>query len=121
MFSPAVPLARRSKPSYAAMCGCVRRVCCASDQVDWSYPRGADLLDPTREQLGDYYGRLLSYLTTGTMVDEHGHTITGGPQYDIDVWEVFNEPDTCRNLNASECVRASKPCLPFSPRRLSSL
>ena len=74
--------------------------CCST--VDWGYVRGNNLRDPTRRQLGEYYGRLLSWFVKGQFVDENGKTVSGGPKFDIDHWEVFNEPDTCRTLNPTE-------------------
>ncbi len=68
--------------------------------VDWSYPRGNALPDTTA-LVAAYYGRLLSWIMTGSFVDEYGTTHTGGPAYTaLSHWEVFNEPEGCHGLDA---------------------
>jgi hypothetical protein len=63
------------------------------------------LNDPTRAQLGDYYGRLLSWMTNGWLIDELGRNISGGHTWNIPFWEVFNEPEGCHGLDAAEYTK----------------
>ncbi len=49
------------------------------NQVDWTYPSGKALSNTTAHVAG-YYGRLLSWLIKGYLIDEFGVNITGGPQ-----------------------------------------
>ena len=51
-------------------------------------------LDKTGKTLAEYYARLIGYLMTGEMTDEHGvkHVApTGQRKFNFSVWEVFNE------------------------------
>ena len=40
------------------------------DQVDWNYTQGTELRDPSMKELGDYYGRLVSWYLNGGFTDE---------------------------------------------------
>jgi hypothetical protein len=60
----------------------------------FSYEKGLELVDPTGEAVGDYYGRLLAhYIEPGGFVDEAGNTVPGveGGPYSFSHWEVLNE------------------------------
>ena len=59
----------------------------------WDYTQGTELVDPTGKQLGDYYGRLVSWYTNGGFTDENGARHDSGFHYSIPIWEVLNEPD----------------------------
>ena len=59
----------------------------------WDYTQGTELVDPTGKQLGDYYGRLVSWYTKGGFTDENGTRHDSGYHYSIPIWEVLNEPD----------------------------
>ncbi|MGC2620382.1 MAG: glycosyl hydrolase family 39 [Acidobacteriaceae bacterium] len=61
------------------------------NQVDWNYTQGTELKDPTGKQLGDYYGRLVSWYARGEFTDENGKVHTSGYHYSIPIWEVLNE------------------------------
>lgn len=61
------------------------------NQVDWHYEQGTELRDPSLKELGDYYGRLVSWYTRGGFTDEHGTFHKSGHHYDIPYWEVLNE------------------------------
>ena len=66
------------------------------DESFFRYVRGdrKNLLDPTSNEMADYYARLLQYLVNGEFVDEAGNKISGGPKYDLSgghIWELFNE------------------------------
>ena len=63
------------------------------NQVFWSYTQGTELRDPTGKELGDYYGRLVSWYTKGGFTDENGKRHESGNHYSFPYWEVLNEPD----------------------------
>ena len=59
--------------------------------TDWGYETGTRLLDPTCQQVGDWYGRLAAWYLRGRMRDEYGEERGGGRAYPIRLWEVLNE------------------------------
>jgi hypothetical protein len=61
-------------------------------QTFWSYENGGpnNLVDPTGQQFGEYYGRLVAYYVEGGFTDEGGRFIKGH-QFNITHWEVLNE------------------------------
>ena len=59
--------------------------------TDWGYETGTQLVDPTCEQAGQWYGRLASWYINGGMVDEYGHRHASGHHYPMHLWEVLNE------------------------------
>jgi hypothetical protein len=63
------------------------------DQVAWNYTQGTELRDPSGTELGDYYGRLVSWYVNGGFTDENGVRHESGHHYRIPVWEVLNEPE----------------------------
>lgn len=63
------------------------------NQVFWNYTQGTELRDPTGKELGDYYGRLVSWFTKGGFTDENGKFHESGYHYDFPYWEVLNEID----------------------------
>jgi hypothetical protein len=53
-------------------------------------------LDKTGKTLAEYYARLIGYLMTGEMTDEHGVKHVAPPsqrKFNFSVWEVFNEAE----------------------------
>ena len=62
-------------------------------QVTWSYTQGTELREGGLRDLGDYYGRLVSWYVKGGFVDETGKQHTSLHRFKIHYWEVFNEPD----------------------------
>lgn len=62
-------------------------------QVNWDYTQGTELKDPSGKQLGDYYGRLVSWYTRGGFIDENGKRHVSGYHYTFPIWEVLNEVD----------------------------
>jgi hypothetical protein len=75
------------------------------DESFFNYVRGdrKNLLDPSANDLADYYGRLLSYLIKGEFVDEAGVRHMGGPKYNLShvnghTWELFNEAEHGYNV-----------------------
>lgn len=63
------------------------------NQVYWDYTQGTELKDPSGKQLGDYYGRLVSWYTRGGFIDENGKRHTSGYHFTFPIWEVLNEVD----------------------------
>ena len=63
------------------------------NQVFWHYTQGTELRDPTGKELGDYFGRLVSWYTRGGFTDENGKKHESGYQYTFRYWEVLNEVD----------------------------
>ena len=61
-------------------------------QPDYSYNRGQAPV-ANLSALGDYYGRLYSWLTLGSFTDEYGVVHTGGYHLDVDYVEIGNEVD----------------------------
>jgi hypothetical protein len=64
------------------------------DQVFWGYTQGTELTDATGKQLGDYYGRLVSWYVKGGFIDENHKWHASGHHYDIQYWEILNEIDS---------------------------
>jgi hypothetical protein len=56
-------------------------------------PQGTELVDPSGQQVADYYARLFSWYTQGGFTDELGKYHRSGHHFDIPYWEVLNEPD----------------------------
>jgi hypothetical protein len=64
------------------------------NQVFWDYTQGTQLRDPTGQELGAYYARLVSWYTAGGFTDETGRRHQSGYHYAIPVWEVLNEVES---------------------------
>jgi hypothetical protein len=62
-------------------------------QVFWNYTQGSELKDPSGKEVGDYFGRLVSWYTKGGFKDENGQEHTSGYHYRFPIWEVLNEVD----------------------------
>jgi hypothetical protein len=63
------------------------------NQVTWEYTKGTELRDPSGKELGNYYGRLVSWYVNGGFTDENSVHHNSGYHYKLPVWEVLNEPD----------------------------
>lgn len=63
------------------------------NQVFWDYTQGTELRDPSGKELGDYFGRLVSWYTKGGFTDENGKRHESGNHYTFPYWEVLNEID----------------------------
>ncbi|HEV2350178.1 MAG TPA: glycosyl hydrolase family 39 [Terriglobia bacterium] len=63
------------------------------DQVTWNYTQGREPVDPSFQQVADYYARLVSWYTLGGFTDELGVRHNSGYHYKVDFWEVLNEVD----------------------------
>lgn len=72
------------------------------NQVFWKYTQGTELRDPTGKELGDYYGRLVSWFTKGGFTDENGKRHESGYHYTFPYWEVLNEIDFEHNTTPED-------------------
>jgi len=57
------------------------------------YGGGTELVDPTSQQVGNYYARIVSWYTKGGFTDENGRYHRSGYHYDLSWWGVLNEVD----------------------------
>jgi hypothetical protein len=69
-----------------------------ADEPTWNYTQGAELRDPTGKELADYYARVAGWYTRGGFTDENGKWHESGHHYNVDWWEVLNEPDLEHHL-----------------------
>jgi hypothetical protein len=72
------------------------------NQVVWDYTQGTELRDPSGKELGDYYGRLVSWYVNGGFTDENGVRHESGYRYKLPVWEVLNEPEYEHAMTAEQ-------------------
>jgi hypothetical protein len=72
------------------------------NQVVWDYTQGTKLRDPSGKELGDYYGRLVSWYVNGGFTDEYGKRHESGHHYKIPYWEVLNEVDFEHNMTPEQ-------------------
>ena len=75
------------------------------NQVFWHYTQGTELRDPSGKELGDYYGRLVSWYTKGGFTDENGKRHQSGFHYQIPYWEVLNEVDFEHNTSPEDYTK----------------
>ena len=71
------------------------------DAVAWNYTQGTELRDPRGKELGDYYGRLVSWYVNGGFTDEYGKRHESGHHFKIPYWEVLNEVDFAHKINGA--------------------
>ena len=64
------------------------------NQVFWDYTQGTELRDPSGKEVGDYFGRLVSWYTKGGFSDENGKRHESGYHYKLPYWEVLNEVES---------------------------
>ncbi len=72
------------------------------NQASWDYTQGTELRDPTGKELGDYYGRLVSWYVNGGFTDEMGVRHESGYHYKLPVWEVLNEVESEHSMTAEQ-------------------
>ena len=72
------------------------------NQASWDYTQGTELRDPTGKELGDYYGRLVSWYVNGGFTDEMGVRHESGYHYKLPVWEVLNEVESEHSMTAAQ-------------------
>ncbi len=75
------------------------------NQVVWNYTQGTELRDPTGKELGDYYGRLVSWYVNGGFTDENGVRHESGYHYKLPVWEVLNEVESEHSTTPEDYTR----------------
>ena len=75
------------------------------NQVFWDYTQGTELRDPTGKELGDYFGRLVSWYTQGGFTDENGKRHESGNHYTFPYWEVLNEVDFEHNTTPEDYAK----------------
>ena len=62
--------------------------------TSWGYNAGTKLVEANGDAVGEYYGNLVSYYKNGGFIDEYGNKITSPYNFNIDTWEVLNEPES---------------------------
>lgn len=72
------------------------------NQVDWNYTQGTEMVDPTGNQAGEYYARLMSWYTNGGFTDENGAHHESGYHYKLPWWEVLNEVDSEHHMTPEQ-------------------
>lgn len=75
------------------------------NQVFWDYTKGTELRDPSGRELGDYFGRLVSWYTKGGFTDENGKKHDSGYHYSFPFWEVLNEVDFEHNTTPEDYAK----------------
>jgi hypothetical protein len=75
------------------------------NQVFWNYTQGTELRDPTGKELGEYFGRLVSWYTKGGFTDENGKRHESGSHYTFPYWDVLNEIDFEHNTTPEDYTR----------------
>lgn len=75
------------------------------NQVFWDYTKGTELRDPSGKELGDYFGRLVSWYTKGGFTDENGKKHESGYHYTFPYWEILNEIDFEHNTTPEDYTK----------------
>jgi len=75
------------------------------NQVFWDYTQGTELRDPSGKELGDYYGRLVSWYVNGGFTDENGVRHESGYHYKFPVWEVLNEVESEHKMTPEQYTK----------------
>ena len=75
----------------------------------WNYTQGAELRDPSGQELGAYYARVVSWYTLGGFADEFGKRHESGHHYDVAWCEVLNEPDLEHRLGPRSTRKSTMP------------
>jgi hypothetical protein len=75
------------------------------NQVFWNYTQGTELRDPTGKELGDYFGRLVSWYTKGGFTDENGKRHASGYHYSFPYWEVLNEVEAEHSMTPEQYAK----------------
>ena len=73
-------------------------------QVDWGYNTGDRLVDPTCEQVGQYYGRIAAWFTMGGFTDEYGYFHKSPHHYKLSLWEMLNEMEHGLDVELYTCI-----------------
>jgi len=75
------------------------------NQASWDYEQGAELRDPTGQELAGYYNRLVSWYVDGGFSDENGVPHVSGYHYQFPVWEVLNEVEFEHSTTPQDYVK----------------
>lgn len=67
----------------------------------WSYEQGAELRDPSGQEVADYYARLASWYVRGGFTDELGQPHPSSHHQKIAYWEILNEPEYEHAISAA--------------------
>ena len=73
-------------------------------EVDWGYNTGDRLVDPTCEQVGQYYGRIAAWFTQGGFTDEYGYYHKSPHHYKLSLWEMLNEMEHGLDVELYTCI-----------------
>jgi hypothetical protein len=84
MFKTTAPVALPADPNEAA----------------WNYEHGAELRDPSGQEVANYFARIVSWYTNGGFTDELGHRHDSPHHHKIAYWEILNEPEYEHALSA---------------------
>ena len=71
---------------------------------DWDYNQGTKLLDPSCNAIGEFYGRLAAWYTSGGFRDEYGHEFRSPHHYRLGMWEVLNEMERNTDIGEYICI-----------------
>ena len=71
---------------------------------DWGYNTGNQLVDPTCEQIGQWFGRLAAWYTMGGLYDEYGNFHRSPHHYNLTMWEVLNEMEHGLDIQTYTCI-----------------
>ncbi|HVW69671.1 MAG TPA: hypothetical protein VHB68_11890 [Steroidobacteraceae bacterium] len=77
------------------------------DEPYWTYSEfnEAHLDESTLRRAADYQARLASWYINGGFTDEYGRWHASGHHYDIEYWEVLNDPDFEGSLSPADYTR----------------
>lgn len=77
------------------------------DEPDWTYSEfnQRSLSDATVRLAADYQARLAAWYVNGGFKDEYGQWHESGHHYDIEYWEVLNDPDFEGSLSPADYTR----------------
>jgi hypothetical protein len=77
------------------------------NEIDWSYGYVGNFRfsDATVKLIAEYQGRLASWYIKGGFTDENGIWHSSGHHYNIDYWEVLNEPDIEHEISPADYTR----------------
>jgi hypothetical protein len=71
---------------------------------DSNYNQGNQLVDPTGQQVADYFARVFSWYTQGGFTDENGVFHGSYHYYKFPIWQILNETPLEHGLTAQQYV-----------------
>jgi hypothetical protein len=77
------------------------------DQADWTYSEFNEVkvTEASVKLAADYQARLANWYVNGGFTDEYGKRHESGHHYDIESWEVLNDPDFEGSLSPADYTR----------------